>query len=76
MDVLIRALQDDDIPCLVQWSLLSFDPIFASFERILGPETYPENLSGLEKEPGGGRRIGVQERHDGRVGGRDGAGEP
>ena len=42
MDVSIRVMQQDDIPDLVQWSLLSFEPIFASFERILGPRIYPE----------------------------------
>jgi ribosomal protein S18 acetylase RimI-like enzyme len=42
MSVLIRAVREDDIPGLVQWSLLSFAPIFGSFERILGPQVYPE----------------------------------
>jgi ribosomal protein S18 acetylase RimI-like enzyme len=41
MSVLIRALGEDDIPDLVKWSLLSFKPIFNSFERILGPHIYP-----------------------------------
>jgi ribosomal protein S18 acetylase RimI-like enzyme len=41
MGVRIRALREDDIAHLVQWSLLSFEPIFRSFERILGPQIYP-----------------------------------
>jgi ribosomal protein S18 acetylase RimI-like enzyme len=37
----IRALRKDDVPELVQWSLLTFAPIFRSFERILGPDVFP-----------------------------------
>lgn len=41
MSVMIRALREEDVPDLLQWSLLSFAPIFASFERILGPRVFP-----------------------------------
>ena len=41
MSIEIRALSSEDIPDLVQWSLSSFEPIFASFARILGPEIDP-----------------------------------
>jgi GNAT superfamily N-acetyltransferase len=41
MSIWIRALRDNDIADLIQWSLLSFAPIFSSFERILGPQVYP-----------------------------------
>lgn len=40
MSVRIRALQKGDIAGLVQWSLLTFEPIFGSFKRILGPEIF------------------------------------
>jgi ribosomal protein S18 acetylase RimI-like enzyme len=49
MSVRIRALSEDDIADLVQWSLLSFAPIFNSFERILGPQVYPEVYPDWEK---------------------------
>lgn len=40
MDLRIRAVEEEDIEGLVQLSLLAWDPVFPSFERILGPEIY------------------------------------
>lgn len=37
MDLRVRPVSDSDVEDLVQISLLAWVPIFASFERILGP---------------------------------------
>lgn len=41
MTVHIRPANEDDLEDLVQLTLLAFEPIFASFARILGPQIYP-----------------------------------
>lgn len=41
MELNIRPVRDGDIDALVQLSLLAWDPVFASFRQILGPEIYP-----------------------------------
>lgn len=40
MDLTIRSVRDNDIPDLVQLSLLAWAPVFSSFERILGRTIY------------------------------------
>jgi GNAT superfamily N-acetyltransferase len=37
----IRPLVDDDIEAIVRLSLLAWEPVFRSFEQVLGPEIYP-----------------------------------
>ena len=37
----IRPFKQNDIGDLVQLTLLAFDPVFKSFEQILGPKIYP-----------------------------------
>jgi len=41
MNLHIRPFNYRDINDLVQLSLLAFEPVFISFERILGPKIYP-----------------------------------
>ena len=41
MNLHIRPLVADDIEDLVRLSLLAWEPVFISFEQILGPEIYP-----------------------------------
>lgn len=41
MTVQIRPANDTDVDDLIQLTLLAFEPIFASFARILGPQIYP-----------------------------------
>jgi ribosomal protein S18 acetylase RimI-like enzyme len=36
----LRPVRDDDIEILVQLTLAAFVPVFASFERMLGPAVY------------------------------------
>jgi len=40
MNLHIRPVCDQDVKALVQLSLLAWDPVFSSFEQILGPEIY------------------------------------
>jgi len=40
MNLHIRPVCDQNIEALVQLSLLAWDPVFSSFEQILGPEIY------------------------------------
>ena len=37
----IRSFKQNDIGDLVQLTLLAFEPVFKSFEQILGPKIYP-----------------------------------
>ncbi len=37
----IRSFADQDLEDIVQLSLLAWEPIFISFEHILGPDIYP-----------------------------------
>ncbi|MBU0495556.1 MAG: GNAT family N-acetyltransferase [Chloroflexi bacterium] len=41
MTLTIRPVRDDDVEALVALSLLAWEPVFASFERILDPAIYP-----------------------------------
>jgi len=41
MNLQIRLFNTSDINNLVQLSLLAWEPVFAAWERILGPELYP-----------------------------------
>jgi ribosomal protein S18 acetylase RimI-like enzyme len=41
MNLRIRPVRDDDVQDLVQLSLLAWEPVFNSFEQILGPAIYP-----------------------------------
>jgi RimJ/RimL family protein N-acetyltransferase len=41
MNLHIRPVHDDDVKDLVQLSLLAWEPVFSSFEQILGPTIYP-----------------------------------
>ena len=41
MNLTIRPVCDDDVETLVRLSLSAWEPVFASFEGILGPEIYP-----------------------------------
>lgn len=40
-DCQIRSFVDGDLDDIVRLSLLAWEPVFASFERILGPRIYP-----------------------------------
>lgn len=40
MDLRIRPMREDDIEDLVQLGLLAWEPVFASFRRVLGPDLY------------------------------------
>jgi ribosomal protein S18 acetylase RimI-like enzyme len=37
----IRPFVDDDMQAIVQLSLLAWEPVYRSFEQILGPQIYP-----------------------------------
>jgi ribosomal protein S18 acetylase RimI-like enzyme len=41
MNLQIRPFKNSDINDLITLTLLSFEPIFISFEKILGPQIYP-----------------------------------
>jgi ribosomal protein S18 acetylase RimI-like enzyme len=41
MNLQIRPFQRNDINDLVQLTLLAFEPVFISFEQILGPKIFP-----------------------------------
>jgi len=41
MNLQIRSFNSRDINDLVQLSLLAFEPVFISFEQILGPKIFP-----------------------------------
>lgn len=41
MNLRIRPFKKNDLNDLVQLTLLAFEPIFTSFEQILGPKIYP-----------------------------------
>jgi ribosomal protein S18 acetylase RimI-like enzyme len=41
MNLQIRPFRKNDINDLVELTLLAFEPVFASFEQILGPKIYP-----------------------------------
>lgn len=40
MDLQIRPVRDADVEDLVQLSLLAWEPVFRSFEQVLGPTIY------------------------------------
>jgi ribosomal protein S18 acetylase RimI-like enzyme len=40
MNLCIRAFVDDDLDYIVQLSLLAWEPVFVSFEQVLGPQIY------------------------------------
>jgi ribosomal protein S18 acetylase RimI-like enzyme len=41
VDLQIRAFIDTDLDPIVELSLLAWEPVFASFRKVLGPEIYP-----------------------------------
>jgi ribosomal protein S18 acetylase RimI-like enzyme len=41
MNYQIRSFQEGDLQALIELTLLAFEPIFASFEKILGLEVFP-----------------------------------
>jgi ribosomal protein S18 acetylase RimI-like enzyme len=41
MNLLVRPVRDSDVEDLVDLSWLAWEPIFSSFEQILGPGIYP-----------------------------------
>ena len=41
MNVIIRPFKNSDIHDLISLTLLAFEPVFVSFEKILGPRIYP-----------------------------------
>lgn len=41
MDLHIRPVRDNDVEALVQLSLLAWEDVFESFQRIMGPSIYP-----------------------------------
>jgi ribosomal protein S18 acetylase RimI-like enzyme len=41
MDLHIRPLCDSDVETVVELSLAAWEPVFESFQRILGPRIYP-----------------------------------
>jgi hypothetical protein len=41
VSLLIRPVRDRDVKDLVELSWLAWEPIFGSFEGILGPDIYP-----------------------------------
>ncbi len=41
MNVQIRSFNRQDLPDIVQLSLLAWEPIFTAWEHILGPDLYP-----------------------------------
>jgi len=41
MNLIIRPFKDSDIKDLIKLTILGFEPIFSSFEKILGPKIYP-----------------------------------
>jgi ribosomal protein S18 acetylase RimI-like enzyme len=41
MNVIIRPFKNSDINDLIKLTLLVFEPVFISFEKILGPRIYP-----------------------------------
>lgn len=41
MNLRIRPVCENDVGAVVRLSLLAWDPVFSSFERILGPEIFP-----------------------------------
>jgi GNAT superfamily N-acetyltransferase len=40
VDLCIRPVCEDDVDALVRLSLLAWEPVFSSFEQILGPDIY------------------------------------
>ena len=40
MNLRIRPFHEDDLNAVIQITLLAFEPVFLSFEKILGPEIY------------------------------------
>jgi len=41
MKILIRPFKNNDIDDLITLTLLAFEPVFSSFEKILGPSIFP-----------------------------------
>lgn len=41
MNLHIRSFDDKDLEAIVQLSLLAWEPVFRSFQQILGPHIYP-----------------------------------
>ena len=41
MKFTIRPYSEEDIEAIIQLSLLAWEPVFAAWERILGPRLYP-----------------------------------
>ncbi len=41
MDLRVRPFQDEDLGAVVELSLVAWAPVFAAWERILGPKLFP-----------------------------------
>ena len=41
MSLHIRAFAEQDLDAIVELSLLAWEPVFASFKQVLGPQIYP-----------------------------------
>ncbi len=41
MDVNIRPFEDGDMEAVVELSLLAWEPVFESFQKVMGPKIYP-----------------------------------
>ena len=41
MDIKIRPFKDNDLDQIVELSLFAWEPVFISFEKIMGPRIYP-----------------------------------
>jgi ribosomal protein S18 acetylase RimI-like enzyme len=41
MDTIIRSYTEADLPKIIELSLLAWEPVFESFEQVLGPKIYP-----------------------------------
>jgi len=41
MELLIRSVASEDVAALMELAVLAWEPVFASFRHILGPEIYP-----------------------------------
>jgi ribosomal protein S18 acetylase RimI-like enzyme len=42
MSIALRQMHDDDIDAIVQLSLLAWEPVFASFQQVLGSTIYSQ----------------------------------
>ena len=41
MNLQVRSFVDDDMDAIIELSLLAWEPVFSSFEQVLGPKIFP-----------------------------------